>query len=617
MQEPLKNVEKLIPADLKGRYRDFEFVGQGGMGRIVSAHDTMLDKRVAIKLLPIISFSDTALVRFHQEAKAVSKLNHINIVKVYDFGFTSTEEPYLVMDYIAGAPLDSIIELNKTIPLRNAIQIGIKICDALEHAHFNGVIHRDLKPSNVMIDENNEVKILDFGLAKLMDQADIDRRITRRGQAMGSPLYMSPEQVRGEDADERADVFGLGMLIYKMVAGVVPNENENVINVLRARLEEAPPALPENPDAPVLTDALNEILEKSLAVKPADRFQTMTEFKAALEGLSDVGEKFEEIELKLPEPRVRIEKHEIRAGIVVLIVVVLLCGVGFETWSEYTKFVEKFNREKPKLVPRPTSKTKIKPPDEIPPGFEKIETQNADFWEGKTVRDDELNRLFGTNVKNLSLSWNRKITVEGIKTLAELKQIERLSIGETRLGDECIPYLNQMDLKALDIRGSRITNAGIRQLRPSDTLTYLEVNYLKHFDDETLKEVVKKFPKLRNVKVGNTKVTPNGLKVMKKLPLYQLSVSVLKLTDKDMDVLAYLNPGAIDLEGNPITYKGLQKLKKLKKLDWIGLDYTEITQEQADDLARHFPGMTYSLLKPEKEELDEAMKNLYNEPDLK
>ena len=114
MNEFQKSVEKFIAPDLKERYRDFKYVGQGGMGRIVSAHDTMLDKRVAIKLLPAVSHSDTALVRFHQEAKAISKLKHLNIVTVLDFGFTSTEEPYLVMDYIDGTPLDTVIEASST-----------------------------------------------------------------------------------------------------------------------------------------------------------------------------------------------------------------------------------------------------------------------------------------------------------------------------------------------------------------------------------------------------------------------------------------------------------------------------------------------------------------------
>lgn len=613
MNEFQKSVEKFIAPDLKERYRDFKYVGQGGMGRIVSAHDTMLDKRVAIKLLPAVSHSDTALVRFHQEAKAISKLKHLNIVTVLDFGFTSTEEPYLVMDYIDGTPLDTVIEANETIPLRTAIQIATQICDALEHAHFNGVIHRDLKPSNVMLIVDEQIRILDFGLAKLMDQTDIDHRLTRKGQALGSPLFMSPEQVRGEDADERADVYGLGMLLYKMITGKVPLEDENIIVILRSRLEEPPPNLPPNSVTPVLTDATNEILQKALAPDPANRFQNMKEFKAALEDLKDVGEFVEEIELKIPRENYKLGRHGKQAllvavmvalfGVITGMAVIMKGDRDLKAIKEVQKPAEKIEK-RPKVI-------KQKPKDQIPTGFE-IDSQS--WWKAPLNRDEDFYRLLGSGVKRLNVSYNPRLTAKGMEIISDLN-LDSLSLEETRIGDESIDYLNKMNLKTLDIRSTRFSNAGLARLAPSKRLVELDVAYMKHFDDKTLALIVKKFPNLRRLIISNTLVTAKGLATLKPLRLTKISASGLKLTDKDMDIFTILNPEALDLEGNFITQKCIPSIKRITNLKWVGFDFTAVPPDAVAELKRWKPDLVVSNRKPDDKQVDEMTETLFNADD--
>lgn len=582
------------------------------MGRIVSAHDTMLDKRVAIKLLPAVTHSDTALVRFHQEAKAISKLQHLNIVTVLDFGFTSTEEPYLVMDYIAGTPLDTIIEANETIPLRTAIQIGIQICAALEHAHFNGVIHRDLKPSNVMLIEDNKIRILDFGLAKLMDQIDIDHRLTRKGQAMGSPLFMSPEQVRGEEADQRADVYGLGMLLYKMISGKVPHEDDNLMKILRLRLEDPPPSLPPNMVTPVLTDAINEVLRKALAVDPAERFQTMAEFQTALEELKDVGEKVKPAELKIPKEPFRFKRiHAAILSVFVLGTLITLVVLNHQL-DEYETVHKRVKVTPEPIEVEPTVIKKLMI-GEIPRGFEEWVDKGTPWWRGRYNRDEDFYRLLGSSVKMLSVRWNPRITEKGMEIISRLK-LDSLDMSETRLGDETIDALNKMNLRSLDIRGTKITNAGIARLKPKTSLVSLDVGYLKQFDDSTLKLVLNKFPNLQKIVVSNTKVSAKGLRELKP-NMIKISAAAIKLTDKDLEIFATLKPTALDLEGNLLTDKCIPEVMKNENLEEIGFDYTLVTPAAVATLKKWKPELKVSNLKLEKKHVDDLTKTLFDAED--
>jgi len=607
-----KNVEKFMPADLKARYRDFKFIGQGGMGRIVSAHDTLLDKRVAIKLLPAAGYSDTAIVRFHQEAKAVSKLNHPNIVKVYDFGFAESGEPFLVMDFVEGNSLEDIIELNKTIPMRRAIVLGLQMCQALEHAHTNGVIHRDLKPANILIDKDGKVKVLDFGLAKLTDQ-NFDGSLTKQGQAIGSPLYMSPEQARGAETTEKADIFSLGLVLYKMVTGVVPNENENLLKILRGRIENAPPVLPPSETQPVLTDALDSILQTAMAVEPEERFVNMQEFRESLESLESVGEKNKEAEIVVPRKGFEIRKEEWRiivASLAFLLTLVALFGFRIESQLAHIRpqlatkrVLSADDQKKNQELPGP-------PP---PHPFVKDRAIGEVFWVGKTATDKDLELLRREMNPNLSLQFNRGITVKGMETISKLP-VERLIIRETTLGDEAVPYINKLHLKALDLRGCRVTDSGVKQMVPSAELEHLDMDYLGQVTDASAKLIVSKFPNLRHINVGNTKMTTKGVSEFKRLPLHKLSVPGLKLTDKDLAVIINPEIQALDLEGNPITDKCIETLKTIKNLRYLSLDYCNISARAVNELRSRFKGIKLNDPMPPKQLVDDWTK-IYDVPE--
>ncbi|RLA50604.1 MAG: hypothetical protein DRQ98_12645, partial [Gammaproteobacteria bacterium] len=211
----------LSQGDRLGRYEILGPIGAGGMGEVWRARDTELDRQVAVKILPESFASDEdRLERFHREAKALAALSHPNLLDIYDVGSTDGIH-YAVTELLEGDTLRERITPSG-LPWKKVTSIGAAVADGLAAAHGRGIIHRDLKPENLFITADGRVKILDFGLAAVHEEADADAKtatITEAGTVMGTPGYMAPEQVKGKQADARSDIFSLGCVIYEMASG--------------------------------------------------------------------------------------------------------------------------------------------------------------------------------------------------------------------------------------------------------------------------------------------------------------------------------------------------------------------------------------------------------------
>lgn len=259
-----------------GRYTIHEPLGSGGMGVVYRAHDGELDRIVAIKVLPPGTLSDEgARRRFHKEALALAKLSHPHVAAVYDVG-QDGETDYIVMECVPGESLATRLK-SGPLPVNEATSILLQIAQALEEAHERGVVHRDLKPSNVVLTPKGQVKVLDFGIAKLSAAGDADatRSMLHTQGAIGTPLYMSPEQARGEDVDVRTDLWSLGVLYFELLTGHLPFPADSSAGALRAILDQAPLSLrPLRPDAPPLAE---RILAKALEKDRARRYQSAAE----------------------------------------------------------------------------------------------------------------------------------------------------------------------------------------------------------------------------------------------------------------------------------------------------------------------------------------------------
>lgn len=265
---------------LDGRYELLEEIGAGGMGVVYKARDPMLNIDVAIKMLH--SVTPDQFIRFQQEAKATARMNHPNMVKILTFGM-SDDKPYMVMEYLRGRDLQTVINQDGPLPWQRAIPIFVQICDALAHAHKRGVLHRDLKSSNVLLTENAQteesvVKILDFGISKLTGSNTTEpaEQGVTRGQVIGSPLYMSPEQTAGKKLDGRSDIYSMGCLMFETLTGRTPFLGDSAFAIATQHCNNRPPTLKDcaKPEAD-LPDELESIVAKALAKLPASRFQTM------------------------------------------------------------------------------------------------------------------------------------------------------------------------------------------------------------------------------------------------------------------------------------------------------------------------------------------------------
>ncbi len=260
-------------------YEIVERVGEGGMSIVYKANHLGLKKHVAVKmLLPHLVANASSLQRFQQEAQAASTLNHPAVVTVFDFGVHDGRQPYLVMDFLNGQPLSQVIRLDGCMPASRAVPIFIQICDALAHAHDLKIVHRDLKPSNIILETQNPdtIKIVDFGIAKIMPHEGADAiALTQTGEVFGSPLYMSPEQCKGEKLDGRADIYAMGCLMYEMLCGTPPISGANMLEILYRHINETPKEFKQIAKDTAIPKQLEAIVFKALAKDPADRYQSM------------------------------------------------------------------------------------------------------------------------------------------------------------------------------------------------------------------------------------------------------------------------------------------------------------------------------------------------------
>ena len=255
-----------IGSVIADRYEILKLLGEGGMGAVYKARDREVDRLVALKVVrPELAGHSSVLQRFKQELVLARAVTHRNVIRIYDLGVAEGCR-FITMEFIEGRDLSSILEERKLNPAE-AVKILRQICSALETAHAEGVVHRDLKPQNVMIEPGGRVVVMDFGLARSMENSGL----TQAGAVMGTPAYMAPEQAKGLPADERSDIFALGIIFYQMMTGVVPFKGDTALASLLLRTQ-GPPKPPMQLE-PVIPQVLNDIVMKALAINPEQRYQ--------------------------------------------------------------------------------------------------------------------------------------------------------------------------------------------------------------------------------------------------------------------------------------------------------------------------------------------------------
>lgn len=295
---------------IASRYEIKTYLGEGGMSAVYAAVDKVIKRDVALKILhrDLLVRGRGSLLRFQREAQALGNLDHPNIVKIHHFDADENAQPYIVMDIVQGESLARrLVKDPESVRFSDIIDIFVQVCDALSHAHTRGVVHRDLKPSNIMV-VGNQVKVLDFGIAKLMSEdSDQELQLTRTGEVFGSPLYMSPEQCRGLKLDYRSDIYSLGCVMYEAFTGNPPFTGNSHIDTMLKHVNDLPASVVSSMCDARYVEKVDAILLRCMAKNPNARFQSMDEVKAALleldretkGGFERIKQKIELIGLKL------------------------------------------------------------------------------------------------------------------------------------------------------------------------------------------------------------------------------------------------------------------------------------------------------------------------------
>jgi eukaryotic-like serine/threonine-protein kinase len=264
--------------NLVGSYKITDKIGEGGMGAVFRGIDVMLEREVAVKMLrPELSQQPNIVERFRSEAVTLAKLNHPNIATLYSF-VRQGEDFFMVMEFVRGETLDDLIRRTGAMPVDKAIGLLCQAIEGIDHAHRMGIIHRDVKPANMMMTETGTLKVMDFGIARVLGTS----RMTKQGNIVGTIEYMSPEQVRGQETDARSDIYSLGILLYEMLTGRVPFSSDSEFDLMKMQIDDAPQ--PPRVFAAQIPQAVEQAIMRALAKRPEARFQSAADFRNALLG---------------------------------------------------------------------------------------------------------------------------------------------------------------------------------------------------------------------------------------------------------------------------------------------------------------------------------------------
>ncbi len=328
--------DRLVGKIIGGHYEILSLIGQGGMSLVYKAKHLLLKRNVAIKLLTVgRQFDKKAIARFQTEAESAAGLQHLNICSTREFGINEEGIPFLVMDYVEGTSLGDTLFEEKKLSREKSIEIMTELCAGLEHAHAQGVIHRDIKPANIILAKNKSggetVKIVDFGIAKLIREDEAGPNLTQTGEVFGTPKYMSPEQCLGSRVDQRADIYALGCIFYEMLSGHPPFCDESSIQILFAHVNNEPASLSQS-----CGKQIQAILDRCLKKDVSQRYQNASQLLADLKALKS-GSSLVHARPQGVQPKTLIAVGTLAALICVFIFVFTSMSQGRKSTAEYTK----------------------------------------------------------------------------------------------------------------------------------------------------------------------------------------------------------------------------------------------------------------------------------------
>ena len=565
-----------VQSKLPEQFEVISQLGHGGMGVVYKARNKFTDRLVAIKMLPPSIGSDESYRRFQIEAKATSAFTHPNAVALYDFGFCSDQSPYFVMEYVDGESLEDILHYRRRLDEELVSSIFRQVCNVLNHAHAAGVVHRDLKPSNLIIVDRSTVKVLDFGIAKIVNVEDVPTKtqsqkfsgyggqadLTKTGTLMGTPLYMSPEQCTGDTIDRCSDIYSIGAVIYHCLTGQPPHLGATIFTTMQHRINDR---VEPFPGSLKISPALEKVVLKCLERDPEKRYQTAAAILSDYDKLTKAKPSRSlllataaflsipliagAVYLSLQKPALQAEAPPVQA-----LVIKINREVSDAEWKKLAADLKAADTNR--TVNLQLANTNL---DDEKIGWLKANVTMLDVSQTKVTDLNELVSNFPM-LEELNLS-GLHISNKDLSCLAQLKHLTDLNISVAQIEDKDLSFLSQMtQLRRLKLLRSKVGQQVYESIGRLTNLEKLDL-FKSNVDDEAVRKLA-----------GLTNLT-------------ELLLKNTAVTSPSMDVLAKFSKlERLDLNYTKVGDTGVLALQPLKHLQWIGLGGTEITNDSLKTL---------------------------------
>ncbi len=591
---------------MSDRYDHLGSLGSGGMSVVYKARDRVLDRIVAIKQLSKELVSEQMVLRFQREACAYAALKHPNIVNVFDFGFDEENRPFLVMDFLEGRTLDEVISAKGQVPISETLPIFIQLLDGLSHAHAKGIIHRDLKPANVMIqrfDEQLQVKILDFGIAKSTTHDSSSSWHTQTGTVMGSPLYMSPEQSVSPNVDARADIYSVGCMLFETLTGQPPFRGQTLMETISKHRTEAPPKIAElvlGADAPIKENSatpsalsldMEAIVLAALQKNPDDRYQTASDMRADLLCLQENWNKTQATDGTRSSGISRTDVVKIAMSSAVAIVILYVCGICAGSLTvQKTPDSKRAQKQTSPVAEKPAADSKL------------FESKEYDYWLDAhggyhaLHPDVELTSLPPNDVLVLNVGRTNRSNADAsvateasvayqkrLEGLTNLQSLEKLTILNLQVTPKLLGAIASIkSLQSVGIYDTKIPRSTVEVISKLPNLRSVE---LKGCD--LIPEDLRPLARVRNLERLMLDQSPIGGRfsqtgIEKLRNLKTLGLAHVHVTDADTSCISALSRlEVLMLEESRITAVGCAMLAKLQNLRFLSINYCPTVNDDA------------------------------------
>lgn len=624
-----------IGSQFAEKYELLELIGSGGMGNVYKARQILLNKVVAVKIIHRQLATQITLARFQQEARTTSNLNHPNLIRLLDFGIFDGQ-PYMVVEYLVGRTLAQIVEADGAVETYRALNIFAQVLDGLQSAHDIGVLHRDIKPSNIIVTnsgDNERPVLVDFGIAKVVYGDEPQQNLTRTGEIIGSPYYMSPEQCANKHLDERTDLYSLGCALFEALTGAPPFMGSSAVDTILMHTSNKAPTLKEGSLGKSYPPGLEEIVARLLEKEPGQRFSTANEVKLALKGVyfnRNTPYTNQAIVPANKSKKFSARNIAIATSLCAAALVAVLCttftqvkrqapvtpppAAVSDPLSEADKLMSSrnivdvafaSNRDCPQLTTVTLTEDDFK---QIAKNYAGVVALDLRF---STFKSKWLKHL--ANCKRLKLLKlaNTEFEDSDVKNLVGLRSLQNGQFENDRLTDKSIPFFAQTTFNQLHLANNRFSNDAFKT--PLPNILYMELDHNHQLGPAAIDNIVNHQKQMTGLGLGDMDIAPQSLEKLNQLPnLYRLGLRENHISKAQIKALAKLKTveeldfrechldlndlpllsampalKELDLSGcKEVNDKSMPQLTKFARLKSLFLDHTDITNEGLECLAQ-------------------------------